>query len=91
MDGSMMNLMLNGTEALRGTGGELIVTSKRIEHGRLLISVSDAGAGVPITDVERIFEAFFTIKPQGPSLGLSISRRMIESRRGGRSFSAGCR
>jgi signal transduction histidine kinase len=82
MDGALMNLMLNGIEAMRGTGGELIVISKRTEHGRLMISVTDTGVGVPVTDAESIFEAFFTVKPQGAGLGLSISRRMIESQSG---------
>jgi signal transduction histidine kinase len=69
MDAALMNVMLNGIEAMRGTSGELIVTSKKTEHGRLLISVSDTGVGVPVTDVERLFEAFFTIKPQSTGLG----------------------
>jgi C4-dicarboxylate-specific signal transduction histidine kinase len=81
-DGALVNLMLNGIEAMRGTGGELIVISKRTEHGRLLISVSDTGVGVSVTDVERIFEALLTIKLQGTGLGWSISRRMIEWHRG---------
>lgn len=79
MDGALMKLMLDGIEAVRGTGGELIVTSKKTEHGRLLISVSDASVGVPVTDVERIFKAFFTTNPQGTGLGLSVRGRMIES------------
>ncbi len=41
----LMNLMLNGIEAMRETGGELTVASKRTEHGELLISVSDSGIG----------------------------------------------
>ena len=41
-----MNLMLNGIEAMRETGGELTIASKRIEQGQLLISVSDSGIGL---------------------------------------------
>jgi PAS domain S-box-containing protein len=78
----LMNLMSNGIEAMQVTGGELSVTSRRIEDGQLLISVSDSGAGLPVDGPERIFEAFFTTKPHGTGMGLSISRRIIESHGG---------
>jgi signal transduction histidine kinase/CheY-like chemotaxis protein len=78
----VMNLMLNGIEAMKDTGGELTVTSSRTEDGQLLISVSDLGIGLPVDQPERIFEAFFTTKPQGTGMGLSISQRIIESHGG---------
>jgi signal transduction histidine kinase len=78
----LMNLMLNGIEAMKDESGELSVTSKRTENGQLLISVSDSGIGLPGEEPERIFEAFFTTKPQGTGVGLSISRRIIESHGG---------
>jgi signal transduction histidine kinase/CheY-like chemotaxis protein len=78
----LMNLMLNGIEAMRQTGGELAIASKTTEHGELLISVSDSGIGLPVNEAERIFDAFFTTKPQGTGVGLSISRRIIESHGG---------
>jgi len=78
----LMNLMLNGIEAMKDTGGELTVTSKRTEDGQLLISVSDSGVGFPVEESERIFKAFFTTKPQGTGMGLSISRTIVESHSG---------
>jgi len=78
----LMNLMLNGIEAMKDTGGELTVTSKRTEDGQLLISVSDSGVGFPVEEGERIFKAFFTTKPQGTGMGLSISRTIVESHSG---------
>jgi PAS domain S-box-containing protein len=78
----LMNLMLNGIEAMQDTGGELTVASKRTEHDKPLISVSDTGIGLSIDKAERIFEAFFTTKPRGTGMGLSISRRIIESHGG---------
>jgi signal transduction histidine kinase/CheY-like chemotaxis protein len=78
----LMNLMLNGIEAMQDMGGELTVASKRTEDGQLLISVSDTGIGVSLDEVERIFEAFFTTKPRGTGMGLSISRRIIASHGG---------
>jgi PAS domain S-box-containing protein len=78
----LMNLMLNGIEAMQDRCGELTVASKRTEDGQLLISVSDTGIGLSIDEAERIFEAFFTTKPRGTGMGLSVSRRIIASHGG---------
>jgi PAS domain S-box-containing protein len=78
----LMNLMLNGIEAMKEESGELSVTSTRTEHGESLVAVSDSGIGLPEAGPERIFEAFFTTKPDGTGMGLSISRRIIESHGG---------
>ncbi|HEY0801448.1 MAG TPA: ATP-binding protein [Steroidobacteraceae bacterium] len=78
----VMNLMFNGIEAMKDMGGDLTVTSNRTEDGQLLISVSDLGIGLPADQTERIFDSFFTTKPQGTGMGLSISRRIIESHGG---------
>jgi PAS domain S-box-containing protein len=78
----LMNLMLNAIEAMKDTGGQLTVTSRSTESGQLLISVSDSGVGLPIDGAERIFDAFFTTKPHGTGMGLSLSRRIIESHGG---------
>jgi PAS domain S-box-containing protein len=78
----LMNLMLNGIEAMQEGSGELSVTSRRTQDGQLLVSVSDCGIGFPGENLEHIFEAFYTTKPQGTGMGLSISRRIIESHGG---------
>lgn len=78
----LMNLLLNAIEAMKDGGGELTITSKRSENGQAQIAVSDQGVGLPAGDGERVFEAFFTTKPQGTGMGLSISRRIIESHGG---------
>ena len=78
----LMNLMLNGIEAMKNGSGELSVASRRTEDNQLLISVTDSGIGLPAEEADRIFEAFFTTKPQGTGMGLSISRRIIESHGG---------
>jgi PAS domain S-box-containing protein len=83
----LMNLMLNGIEAMKDASGELTVRSKRTEDGQVLISVRDSGIGFSIGEIEHIFEAFFTTKPQGTGMGLSISRRIIETH-GGRLWAA---
>jgi PAS domain S-box-containing protein len=78
----LMNLMLNGIEAMKDTEGELTVISRRTEDGEILIAVSDSGSGLPVDGSEHLFDAFFTTKPQGTGMGLSISRRIIESHGG---------
>ena len=78
----LMNLMLNGIEAMADTNGELTVTSQMTENGQLLVSVMDLGIGLPLVERERIFDAFFTTKPQGTGMGLSVSRTIIESHGG---------
>ena len=76
-----MNLMLNGIESMHDTGGVLTVKSQP-EDGYVLISVSDTGVGLPTDEVDRIFDAFYTTKPQGSGMGLAISRSIIESHQG---------
>jgi signal transduction histidine kinase len=78
----LMNLMLNAIDAMKGTRGDLTVTSRRTKDGQILITVSDSGCGLPVDWSERLFEAFFTTKPQGTGMGLSISRRIVESHGG---------
>ncbi len=78
----LMNLMLNGVEAMQDGGGELTVLSKMTGGAQLLIAVSDTGVGLSTDGAGRIFEAFFTTKPQGTGMGLSISRRIIEAHGG---------
>jgi len=84
----LVNLMLNGIEAMADGSAELSVASRRTDDGQLLISVSDSGIGISGENLEHIFAAFFTTKPQGTGMGLSISRRIIESHGGRRWASA---
>src|SRR5580704_11062459 len=80
----LMNLMMNGIEAMpdAGMGGELSVKSQLAEDGQLLISVSDTGVGLPIGKDTEIFNAFFTTKSQGTGVGLAITRSIVESHGG---------
>jgi PAS domain S-box-containing protein len=78
----LMNLMLNGIEAMKDTSGELTIASKKAEDGQIQLSVRDVGIGLPGENTERIFDAFFTTKAQGTGMGLSICRRIIESHGG---------
>jgi PAS domain S-box-containing protein len=79
---AFMNLILNGIEAMRENGGELIIKSQLGKDGQLLISVTDSGVGLPPEKADQIFSAFFTTKPQGTGLGLAITRSIVESHGG---------
>ena len=77
----LMNLMVNGIEAMGEAGGELLIetgTSK----GELVVSVSDTGVGLPADKLDQLFSAFFTTKAAGTGMGLAISRTIVESHEG---------
>jgi len=85
----LMNLMMNGIDAMKDVYGtrELTIKSQRGGNEELLVSVSDTGAGLPSQQADQIFKAFFTTKVQGTGMGLSISRSIVESH-GGRLWAA---
>ena len=80
----LMNLMLNGIEAMQDTKSERQLTIRALmaERGQLLISVTDTGVGVSSDQADQIFNAFFSTKAQGTGMGLSISRSIVESHGG---------
>jgi PAS domain S-box-containing protein len=86
----LMNLMLNGIEAMVDghPPGKLTVKSRQADDGQVLICISDTGVGLSPEQAEQIFNAFFTSKPHGTGMGLPISRSIIESH-GGRLWTAG--
>jgi len=79
-----MNLMLNGIEAMKDmdSTGELTIKSQQSDDRQLLISVGDTGVGLKPEQAEKMFNAFFSTKPQGTGMGLTISRSIIESHGG---------
>jgi PAS domain S-box-containing protein len=85
----LMNLMLNGMDAMKDADGtrELAIKSQRDENEQVVVTVSDTGVGLPAQQEDQIFKAFFTTKPQGTGMGLCISRSIVESH-GGRLWAA---
>jgi signal transduction histidine kinase len=59
------------------------ISAEKIETGGILVAVGDSGPGIEPGDLERVFEAFYTTKPGGVGMGLSICRSII-SAHGGR-------
>ena len=80
----LMNLMLNGIDAMKEVEGsrELSIKSQQDENEQILVTVSDTGVGLPVQQADQIFKAFFTTKLQGTGMGLPISRSIIESHGG---------
>ena len=78
----LMNLMLNGIEAMGETGGVLTVKSQLSDDRQIQISVNDTGPGLPPGKADQLFEPFFTMKPQGSGMGLAICKSIVESHGG---------
>jgi C4-dicarboxylate-specific signal transduction histidine kinase len=85
----MMNLIMNSIDAMKDVDAtrELAIKSQRGQNGELQVTVSDTGIGLPSKQTDQIFNAFFTTKPHGTGMGLSISRSIVESH-GGRLWAA---
>jgi C4-dicarboxylate-specific signal transduction histidine kinase len=81
----ILNLVMNGVEALSSVAyrsRELLIRSGMHEPLSVFVAVRDSGIGLNAQTLDRIFDAFFTTKPEGMGLGLSISRTIIEARGG---------
>jgi PAS domain S-box-containing protein len=78
----LVNLLRNGIEAMDGMLADkrLLVTARADGQGMLRVDVIDSGVGT--IDSDRIFEAFFTTKPQGMGMGLAICRSIVEAHGG---------
>jgi signal transduction histidine kinase len=77
---AVLNLVKNAFEAL-AQGGTFTVTTRRVED-TVEIAVVDSGPGISPEIGRRLFEQFFTTKPQGTGLGLSIARQIVEEHGG---------
>jgi signal transduction histidine kinase len=89
------NLLINGLEALNGTGAITVIARQGVAYqepvaspaGRapdttVVVDVTDDGPGLPADVAERVFNPFFTTKPQGSGLGLAIVRKIVDAHNG---------
>ncbi|MDP2018418.1 sensor histidine kinase [Hydrogenophaga sp.] len=77
-----LNLINNAAQAIQGTG--TITVSTQVDPRFITVSIRDTGAGIPADVMPRIFEAYFTTKPdgEGTGLGLAIARNIVEEHGG---------
>jgi len=81
----IINLIINAVEAMSGVAKEsrtlLISTGEEASAG-VLVGVQDSGSGLDVEGLDRLFDAFYTTKPSGMGMGLSICRAIIEAHGG---------
>jgi C4-dicarboxylate-specific signal transduction histidine kinase len=81
----ILNLITNGIEAMAAIADRprvLLIRSQGHEPGSVLVAIKDSGMGIDPGDTDRIFAPFFTTKPNGLGMGLSISRSIVEAHGG---------
>ena len=88
----MLNLIVNAIQSMSGVEGgnrELHISTAHIEPEGVCVAVRDTGPGLRPESLPRLFEPFYTTKPDGMGMGLSICRSIIEAH-GGRLWATGC-
>jgi PAS domain S-box-containing protein len=78
----LLNLIINSIEAMSAVTDrprKLLIRSQRHEMDGVLVAVEDSGVGIEVQNLAQLFDGFFTTKPDGLGMGLSISRSIIEA------------
>ena len=81
----IINLVINAIQAMASVTDRpriLLIRSQQSEDGHVLVAVRDSGTGIEAKSVNKLFKAFFTTKPSGMGMGLSICRTIIEAHSG---------
>jgi signal transduction histidine kinase len=81
----ILNLVRNGVDATSSVfdrSREVLVRSRRHESDQVLVGVQDSGIGIERQNLDKIFDTFYTTKPQGMGMGLAISRSIVENHGG---------
>ncbi|MCK9604169.1 MAG: ATP-binding protein [Candidatus Omnitrophica bacterium] len=80
----LLNLISNSFDALESIQGarEILIRTKRLDTGTIIVEVKDSGCGIPAHNMPKLFTRFFTSKPDGLGMGLSISRSIVEAHGG---------
>ena len=77
----LTNLIINGLQAMDGTGGKIEVALSSVD-GRARIDVTDSGRGIAPEDISKVFEPYYSTKETGTGLGLAIVKKAIEDHHG---------
>jgi signal transduction histidine kinase len=75
---AFLNLIVNAFEALGGSGRVSVTTAYAADAGTLTVTVEDTGAGMSEETMSRAFDLFYTTKPDGTGLGMSIARSVVQ-------------
>ena len=81
----VLNLIINAIQAMRADAEgprELLITTAQAEPNGVLVAVKDSGPGLAPSSLEQLFDPFYTTKPGGLGMGLSICRSIIEAHGG---------
>ncbi|MCX5752217.1 MAG: ATP-binding protein, partial [Candidatus Krumholzibacteria bacterium] len=81
----ILNVALNGIEACDAGGGVSVIAREGVNPAFIEIELADTGAGIPEDIADKLYNPFFTTKPEGTGMGLSISRKIAEGH-GGRIY-----
>jgi signal transduction histidine kinase len=87
----VLNLVMNGIEAMSSVGErarQLVITSRDVDPDQVQVTVEDSGTGIEAEKLDKIFDSFYTTKPGGMGMGLSISRSILQAH-GGRLWATG--
>ena len=77
----LLNLLLNSIQAMPG-GGMLRVKVRNIRGEKISVAISDNGQGIEPENLTRVFDPYFTTKPNGTGLGLAMSAKIVEEHGG---------
>ncbi len=79
---AISNIIINSIQAMPDGGKLRINTMRNVSQKAIAIEIRDTGMGIPQENMDRLFEPYFTTKPDGTGLGLAITYRMIEAHSG---------
>jgi signal transduction histidine kinase len=81
LENALLNLAINGCQAMPD-GGTLTIAARPASGGRVAITITDTGVGIPPEQLDKIFNLYFTTKPQGTGVGLAMVYRTVQLHNG---------